>query len=426
MPLLDDLLLENVEPSDFSPTAVSSQKPVPFNTSSSPVALQHRMSDRFLQNILSSTKNADVEDLNTDNFSTPPVKDMTEEEEVDALLARLTSPRSDPSRDDADSRPAETAATTIVQEESPHLMLTSAVELKGDGSSGNGGGNALFKSAEKTKTAVVNSDSSSESCEQPQQSRKQKQNIYDVLENGSSSLSLTVSLLKDKVIEKVANHEKQTESAGLKMSLKGLLNNKQVKMQIEHRSELHELSSSITQFRNMAFCRKPRPHRGLNGIYQSQRRTREHCISPEEIVVKNEMGRKKNAGEKPDSVAADGETFTPRNVIISRHHTAYKKMPLKEYFRSLTSNLVLDRDSLKYNNFYWLVIFCVVVEALVVPYQFVFWGYKVDDRVRAFNAGVNLVYILDVYVSFHLTFTDNRSEVVTDLNLIHSRYIRSG
>tara|TARA_B110000971_G_C19699938_1_gene359362 strand:- start:139 stop:516 length:378 start_codon:yes stop_codon:yes gene_type:complete len=70
------------------------------------------------------------------------------------------------------------------------------------------------------------------------------------------------------------------------MHLINLLGTSGITTQVNKNHDLHELSDSITQFRNASFGRKPALHYGVRGVYESRRRIRKHSISPEEIVSK--------------------------------------------------------------------------------------------------------------------------------------------
>ena len=87
-------------------------------------------------------------------------------------------------------------------------------------------------------------------------------------------------------------------------------------------------------------------------------------------------------------------------------------------------------QSVAYQRFYLLIISLILCEACVLPFQFVFieHGGETDapNYMRVFHSLVTAFYIADVYLSFHLTYVDKKSEVVYDLHLISRHYTRSG
>ena len=95
------------------------------------------------------------------------------------------------------------------------------------------------------------------------------------------------------------------------------------------------------------------------------------------------------------------------------------------------SEWVWDRNSFAYQRFYLLTIFLIILEACVLPYQFVFiekGGKPKHPPPYFYNVMhfvITCVYIVDVYLSFHLTYVDKKSEVVYDLHLIQKHYTRS-
>ena len=93
------------------------------------------------------------------------------------------------------------------------------------------------------------------------------------------------------------------------------------------------------------------------------------------------------------------------------------------------SDWVLDIDSGLYQHFYLLLVFLVLMMACSLPFQFVFsergGTIPAPTGAKVLNCVINVVYIIDFLLSFHLTYVNKKGETVTDLSMISEHYMSS-
>ncbi|GMI04558.1 hypothetical protein TrLO_g110 [Triparma laevis f. longispina] len=189
-----------------------------------------------------------------------------------------------------------------------------------------------------------------------------------------------------------------------------------VHVAVKKQQEFEELKSSVGQFRNPVFDNSISRSSGVThsqtkslrlraGIYGSRTRMRKGSIVPEDIMEINRVRRSREGEEVMDVVITPQEKRRPENM----------------------SDWVWDRDSHTYQRWYLMQIFLIILEACILPYQFVFWekGGTVDAPYfwTVIHFFISLFYIADFYFSFHLTYVDKKSEVVIDLDLIRKNYV---
>jgi len=157
--------------------------------------------------------------------------------------------------------------------------------------------------------------------------------------------------------------------------------------------EFEELQNSVGQFRNPMFeagSSMGNSSMVKSGIYAAKKRLRRHSIVPGDVI--------KFSKETTETISY--ETKTQPDV---------REKPTNIW------DWVIDCDSRLYQRFYLLIVFLILAEACVLPYQFVFYEKGGTEPApyayKVYHFLVTGFYILDFYVSLHLTFVDKKSEV---------------
>ena len=236
-------------------------------------------------------------------------------------------------------------------------------------------------------------------------------NLSDVDDNDESgSLAgdqLESSLDKNKVTQMLSK-------VGLTKKRRESLKDVAARANTKHKQDLEfeELQNSVGQFRNPMFETKlsiATSARMKSGIYKSKSRLKKNAIVPDDIM-----------------------NITQEMSIIENSNVMTEQTSIKPHFREKPTNCtewVLDSDSKTFQHFYLFIIFIILAEACVLPFQFVFYekGGNEDSpySYKVYHFLVTLCYILDLYISFHLTFVDKKSEVIVDLSMISQHYVAS-
>mmetsp|Transcript_20916 Transcript_20916/g.43653 ORF Transcript_20916/g.43653 Transcript_20916/m.43653 type:complete len:1063 (+) Transcript_20916:197-3385(+) len=236
--------------------------------------------------------------------------------------------------------------------------------------------------------------------------------------NGSSSSNLSV-LEEESGTPRAMGGRLSVTLDGFKQSIPGMKKRrnslleiaKEVKNKKKQDLEFEELQNSVGQFRNPMFEARlgdGNSNRLKNGIYKAKTRLRRNSVIPEDVM--------KITKEKS----------------LDQNNNVFKQVTIKPSSREKPTNFrewVLDSDSSLYQRHYVFIISLILAEACLLPFQFVFYekggnepapyGYKV------FHFLVTMFYVIDFYISFHLTYVDKKSEVVVDLSMIKDNYYKS-
>jgi hypothetical protein len=177
------------------------------------------------------------------------------------------------------------------------------------------------------------------------------------------------------------------------------------KLQME---KMHELRSSLIQFRNPIFEDQHDDH-AHNSKQRKQTTTMVGTLMKGVYKAKQPCDYMKMKETSCDKT---------KGVDISEFIKAGTRSKPDHWWR-----WVINQNSMVYQKFYLFTVFVMLCTCLILPYQFVFLPHEANTLViHFFHIFVTCIYMVDILVSFHLTFIDESREMSTDLKAIAVHY----